>query len=358
MARAKGFESLIAWKKGTTWGTAVAAGALDGIYAKSVPFPDGGTELIENMQISGSPTQKPPTLGDRRFTGSILADLVYEGLETLIAQVMGTAGAPSTVDTTAKLHVFKIKQELDGIFGTLAYEAVKDTTIFEAPSFKLTGFTLRGKANGNIEIEFRGIAYDFTPSSAVNTTTTIDTVTVPTNSQYLSTFGHLAFWMNAQTGAALDSTMAYFISEFEVTVDRAIEAVVTTRFGNKVDEPHQNGFAKVGLRVTFAHLQDGTGGNLSLIADQLAGTEKKAQIRLTSTVLAGAATQMFQHILWFPRIVALPSEKPKLTGPNVLSWSQSFQCYHVTTIPTGFTAGYTDALTYEVYSQRAADALA
>lgn len=358
MARAKGFQTLIAFKKGTTWGTAVAGGALDGIWVKAPNFPDGGTELIENMQLTGVSTQKPPTLGDRRATGNPVADLVYEGLDTLIAQVMGTAGAPTTVDTTARQHVFKIKDDLDGIFGTYAYEALKDTKIFEAPSFKLTGFTIRGKANQNIEIEFRGIASDFTDASAVNTTTTIDTVTVPANSQYLATFGQLAFQMNAQTGAALDSSAAYYISEFELSVDRVMEAVVTTRFGNKVDEPHQNGFTTVNLRVTFAHYQDGTGGNSALIADQMAGTEKKAKLILTSTVLAGASTQMFQYVFWLPRIVALPAEKPKMTGPGIVSWSQSFRCYHVGTIPTGFTAGYTQALVVDCFNQRTTDALA
>lgn len=359
MARAKGIEALCGWKKGTTWGTAVAAGAADGFWAKSVPFPDGGTELIENMQISGAEaTQKPPTLGDKRYTGSLVADLPYEGLDPLEAQVYGTAGAPSTVDTSARAHVYKIKQHTEGIFGTLAYEAVKDTTIFEATSMKWTGITYRGKANQNVEVELRGIAHDFSVASSTNTTTTIDTVTVPANSQYLAPFNHLTFWMNAQTGAALDSTMAYYITEFELSIDRALEGIVTTRFGNRVDEPHLAGFTKVTLRVTFGHFQDGTGGNLSLVADQLAGTEKKARLNLTSTVLAGAATSYYARTFWLPRIIARPADKPKLVGPGNWSWSQTFDCYHVGTIPTGFTAAYVTAVNQDVVNQRATDALA
>lgn len=362
MARAKGQQALVAWKKGTTWDTAVAGGALDGIYVKSISFPEGGTELIENMQISGAEaTQRPPTLGDKRYSGIIVADLPYEGLDTLIAQVFGTAGAPATVDTTAKQHVYKMKQDLDGIFGTLAYEILKDTTIYEAPSMKLHGLTLRGKANQNVEVELRGIASNFTDSSAVNTTTTIDTVTVPANSQYLAPFSHITFQMNAQTGGALGAypTDGYYIAEFELSIDRTMEGLVTTRYGNKIDEPHQNGFAKVTLRLTFAHLQnDSPGGNLALVADQIAGTEKKAKLLLTSTVLAGAVTQKFQHVYWLPRIVALPDGKPKLIGPGNIGWSQSFNCYHVTTVPTGFTAGYVNAVVADVFNQRATDALA
>jgi len=357
MARGKGFAGLVGWKKGATWGTAVVPVALDGIWVKSLNWPEGGLELVENLAITGNVSRRPSNLGNHIVSGSIAADLPYEGLDTLIAQVLGTAGAPTTVDTTAKQHLWKTKDDLDGIFGTLAWEIVKDTEVYEVTSVKLTGLTIRGSAGQNIEIELRGVGHQFKDDSAANTTTTIDVVTVPANSTQVAHFKHALFWMNAQTGAALDSTMAYYIDEFELTLDRALAGVVTSRFTDKIDEPHATGFTTGTLRVKFAHLQDGTGGNLSLIADQLAGTAKKAKLNLTSPNLAGAATQKYQFDFWMPYLLARPASKPQLSGPGIISWQQEFDLHHVTAVPTGFTAGYTGLLTVDTYNQRAADAL-
>ena len=93
MARGKGFQSIAAFKKGSTWGTAVAAGSLDGIYATEISFPDGGLGLIENNLLTGQATQAPPTLGDQKVSGSIKTALPYEGWGPIIAQVLGGQSA-------------------------------------------------------------------------------------------------------------------------------------------------------------------------------------------------------------------------------------------------------------------------
>ena len=64
MARAKGFQGIVGRKKAATWGTAVAAGAGDGIEVTSCMI-DGSTELIEDMQITGSVTQREAQAGNR-----------------------------------------------------------------------------------------------------------------------------------------------------------------------------------------------------------------------------------------------------------------------------------------------------
>src|SRR5262245_14925577 len=119
MATSKGFLTLAAAKKATTWGTPVAAGANDGIELKSESM-SANVALIEDMQITGKASQRNGDAGNRIFSGDLATDARYEGLEVLLALLFGTAGAPSTVDTTAKLHKLKVNDTMEGLFATLA----------------------------------------------------------------------------------------------------------------------------------------------------------------------------------------------------------------------------------------------
>lgn len=361
MARAKGFQGIVGVKKGTTWGTAVAAGATDGVYVRSLETP--GNLVIEPIRgISGAVTAQTPVAGNKVVNVTLAADLRYEGLEPLLAFVLGTAGAPSTVDTTGKQHVLKINNQIDGIFATLAYEIIKDTLIVEVTSVKWTGFTLRGRQGRPIEIEFRGIGHDYKyGTSSTNTTTTIDSVTLSSNLEW-ALFKHAVINQNAQNGADFSGTDLVYATGFEVTVERAMEGRVSTELGDKVSEPIETDFMKVTGSLEFPDVNTGTGGSSALASAQLtyantAATAKKMKIVLTGQTLAGSVSQYFQHVLWFPYVV-LGEGKPGIPGPEGQTWSQPFESFAVGSIPTGFTAGYTTAITYEVFSKRSTDALA
>lgn len=361
MARAKGFQGIVGVKKGTTWGTAVAAGALDGVYVRSLDTP--GNLAIEPIRgISGAVTALSPVPGNKNVSVTLAADLRYEGLETLLALVLGTAGVPATVDTSGRQHVLKINNQADGLFAALAYELIKDTTVVEIPSVKWTGFTIRARQGRPVEIEFRGIGDDYKyGTSAVNTTTTIDSVTLPSNLEW-ALFKHAVINWNAQNGADFSGTDLLYCTGFEINVDRAMEGRVSTERGNLISEPIETDFMKVTGSLEFPDVNTGTGGSSGVAADQLAylataATAKKMKIKLTGATLAGAATQYFQHVLWFPYVV-IGEGKPGIPGPEGQTWSVPFESFAVAAVPTGFTAGYTTAITYEVFSKRTTDALA
>lgn len=355
MARGKGFQTIVGLKKGSTWGTAVAAGAGDGIYALSVDTP-GNLELVPDLSLTGSVTMKPSLSGNKTVDVTLKTLLTYEGLEVLIALAMGTAGAPSTVDVSARKHALKPAASLDGIFGTLAYEIIKDTTIIEIASVKWMSFTLTGKPGAPCELEAKGIGYNYEPASATNTTTSIDSITLTSNRE-VAMFAQGVWSMNAQGGAALAGSDAFYVQDWSVTFERSLDRLVTTQFGDKTDEPIQNGFAKVSGSWTFPVLQTGTGGNSGFMADQLANTAKKASLVLTAAALAGSTTQKFSHSLYFPYL-QLGQGKPTIGGPGKVDFVQPWEAHHVAAIPTGFPTGYTDALTYEIVSQRTTDPLA
>ena len=352
MARSKPFQGIVGRKKGSTWGTATVPAAADGLEVISL-VPSGGSDLIEDMQLTGRVTQREADAGLRNITVTMRTGLRYEGNERDIAYVLGTAGTPSTVDTSGKLHAFKIKDSLDGIFETLAYESIKDTKVEELSSVKWNKLKLSGKAGERVELECSGICHDWSDSSASNTTTSIDSITITAAREFVQ-FAQGLLWINAQSGAGLATGDRVDISGFEVNFERGMDARFSTGGGLKCDEPIENGFLKVSGSFEFPALQDGTGGNAAFLAEQMSGTRKKATLTFTSPTLAGAATAYYFHKLWFPNL-QFGQAKVGLPGPGGPTWSIPFQAWHVTAVPTGFTAGYLDALTWENQSKLGTD---
>lgn len=361
MAIGKGFQGIVGVKRNNNaWGgAALACGATDGVEVLSVPL-QANRQLIPDMQITGRVTQRQSDVGNKVIQGDVLSSaLRYEGLERLIAGVMGTAGVPSTVDTTGKKHVFKIADSLSP-FWTVAYEIIKDTLIYEFNTVILTGLSLKWSQGGRVEITFRGIGHDFSDGSAINTTTTIDTITLPANREYAD-FRSIVVRLNDQSGAGLGASDVRHISGGEINIDRNLQLDFTTEFGDKTSlpQPASGGdpFLKVTGNLTFSRLDNASpGGSSGLPAKQLAGTTQKVDINITADSLAGAATQKFAHVLYLP-CLQFGDGKPSLQA-GALGWTVPFTGYHVTTIPTGFPAGYLDAVTWENYSQIATDALA
>lgn len=355
MARAKGYQGIVGLKKATTWGTPVVPASTDGIEVESLDV-NAGADLIPDNQITGSVTMKPSSLGVHKVDVTIKTALRYEGLETLIALFMGTAGAPSTVDTSGKQHVIKVASDHDGIFATLAYEYLKDTKVAEIAGLKINKLKISGKQGERIMLEASGIGDTWSDASASNTTTTIDSITLSSNREY-ATYSQVAFKMNDQSGGSLAATPIY-IQGFSLELERPYDQNVTTERGNKTSEPLPSGFATGKLVLDFAVAQDGTGGNVLFLADQIAGTAKKAKIEITSPTLVGAATQYFQYLIWMPYVQFLPAVKPGPTQPGSISWSQEAELHHVGTVPTGWTSGYLDMVTIDIFSARSTDALA
>lgn len=356
MARAKGYQGIVGLKKATTWGTEVVPASTDGIEVESLEV-NGGAELIPDNQITGVITTKPSSLGNHKVDVTIKTALRYEGLEPLVALVLGaTAGAGSTVDTSAKQHVIKPKNDRDGIFATLAYEYLKDTKVAAIPGLKFTNIKISGKQGERIMLEATGIGDTWTDASASNTTTTIDSITLPSAREY-ATFSQVVFKMNDQSGGSLASAPIY-IQGFNLEIDFPTDANVTTERGNKTSEPLPSGFATGKLTLDFAVAQDGTGGNVVFLADQIAGTAKKAKFEITSPTLAGAASQYFQWLIWLPYVQFSPVAKPGPSQPGAISWSQEANLHHASAAPTGFTSGYLEMVVIDIFSTRAADALA
>lgn len=358
--KGKGFQGIVGLKRNpNAWGgAAVAAGADDGLEVTNLGVV-ANREIIPDRSITGRVTTREGDKGNLMVNGPITLPLRYQGCGRLIAGLLGLAGVPSVVDTSGQKHVFKIKDATDGIYWSLAWEILKDATVYEVDFYKIRRLTLRATIPGRVEIEVDGIGFGFTDASAVNTTTTIDTVTQSAEKE-IAQARQLVVRMNDQSGAGLAAGDAKFISAFELTLERPLETDFTTEFGDRTGEPMppdgEGALWTPSGSMTFSNLDNGSGQNSPLVLKQLNRTVQKMDVALTGDGLAGAATEKFAHKLYLPMLV-MGDGKPTLRQGR-LGWTLPFTAHHASTIPTGFPAGYVDAVTWENVNKDANDPLA
>lgn len=157
---AKGYESIVGWKQNTaTWGSGLAAlvGSGDGLELISESL-TADSQLIENESVSGQATQLPGAAGNIFHNGDIVVPGYYQGCETLIAQVMGTAAAPAQQGgTAAYLHVYTLAENHEGKEGTLVLD--HSFVVREYPHVKLSRWEGNCENGKRLDMTFGGVPF-------------------------------------------------------------------------------------------------------------------------------------------------------------------------------------------------------
>lgn len=286
---AQGREIVAAIKKASTWGTAVAAGAGDGILIRSEGLGVGAPE-DQPSDEAGIAFQELSEQGNVDVAGPLSAFLRYEGLDVLLALAMGVAGAPAQQGTTAAYtNTYALKDKLEGLFATFAVK--KTVSVWEWPGLKLSGFTIRGEAGRPLEIEFQAIAdkLNRNTSGGTNNTTTIANVTYPDKLNRVH-MNQLVARINDQGGAALASPGDDIqIASFALAYSRPMSS---DHVGGQPEalEPYEGeGLPVVTLDLAFPQYTDDT-----YLDDLGAETLKKIDLTFTGATIEGAEKYKFQ----------------------------------------------------------------
>lgn len=356
MGIVKGFTSVAGWKKSTTWGTAVAVGAAEGIrFTKLDPGAD--LQFLPSDELSGSRSRLAGDRGNILHDPNLETEMHYEGLERILAQAMGTAGAPSQVGgDDAYTHTFKMKNELDGIHGTLVAYLQSKPAIIEYDNVKVNGFNFSvGAGNQKASMSFPMIARKrvINEGSGTNTNTTAGSITYVSNRDFVN-FAAMAVRINTTSGGTLGTSDLVYPSELSITLNNNLPSDdVTAAHAPYVDEPIGGGWGEVSVSMTLTKgYQD-----LTLLSEMISETavEKKMDVIFTGPVADGAAN--FSLSFFLPSL-QFQGDLPGIDGPDRQSETFNFAGNRVATSPTGFTSGYTDAVTIDLVNQRATDALA
>lgn len=324
-------DHLMGLAKGTTWGTAVACGAGDGISYKSESISQKTDEHLD--EGNGIPFNSEAFLGNIVCNGGIDAIYRFQSFETAMALLMGTAGIPSKYDPAlaAYIHWLAMKSTIEGLFCTLAVPKKSDK-VMEIPSYKIHTMKISGRYNDLIGISFTGIGNKIEMESAVNTTTTFADVTLSGSSAYNRAAWNSAkgtILMNAKAGAALTGTDRIYPSEFDFTISRPMQTDFLDNVATTTAEPLENGRPDVTLTLKFPRYNDAVH---ALWADTTAYTAKKMLITFLGNL---ADTGVNYNISIYTPNVYLKNPAHPISGGGSIPFSVELRCLGTDVANTG-----------------------
>lgn len=343
-----GREIIAAFQKGATWGTEAEAGANDGILLTSESI----IKTVENLkdESAGLAFVGETDEGKPAVTGSLNAFARYEGLDVLIASVMGTAGAPTIISVghTGYTNTYALADGIEGIFGSFAIKN-KSNIVFAVPSMKVHGFTLSGEMNAPCNMVFNCIGNNQTDSSTVNTTSTMGNVTYPTKKNRVIFDQNGYFRINDKSSGALSSSDGVAISSFEFAFDRPVEGdyVAGSQY---ITEPSATGHPVCTLTINFPRYNDAA---KAFWDDWDSWTEKKGELYLQGPAISGTDYHYWKFQMPHLRVV---NPSASMSGAGKIPASLSFDVLYTASAPTGITA--TNPFQLLIQNTRSTDPLA
>lgn len=352
----KGFNSIFAFHKNANlWATATAQAVGTGhrIYAMSESLTPNA-QLIESQSLTGSPFPAKGDKGDELHAGVVPVEWDYETVHRLLAFAMGTAGAPTEVESdVAYKHQLRFADSLEGIFSTWVV-AHSGLFVREYPHVKHNGFTLNVEHNQRVTGDFGLIPrnLNFNTSSGTNELTTIPDFTLPSNadSRYLI-FNDLLVQINASGGAGLASPTddLAFISSVSLDAPGAmLEDDVTTSNAPYVDEPLRNGDVVLTGALNSTKLLDTT-----LLAEMLDKSTFKMKWTFTGDVVAGGSTN--RELSLFFSNVQFDTADINVPGKELAPKNLTFRASKPTAAHTGFD--FADAMYIDMINGDSKDPL-
>lgn len=355
MADGRGAKSLAAIVAGSTWGTAVQAGAGDGFIPRSESI-TGGKEVIPDRSLQGKVWGTVPFIGTEMHRGTIPMDLRYgANVAKFLAYIMGTAGSPTEVEAALEYtHALAIADRLAKFF-TLAIRK-GDIGVWEYASAMVTRLTIEitGRGPATMEAELL-ISSCLDDDSGTNDTTSIASVTIPAPLRPVF-IGDARFRLNGQAAGALGAGDVLKPSLLRITIDRKLseDFLADATLGNVLSQPVETEDPEVMLEMRFPEYLAAT--YRSLVDD---GTEKKADLLLTSSAapLTGAASGLYhEYDFDFPRLIGVERPDNAASGPGRIEDGIVFKAIEPSAAPTGMTTTKPFACT--VRNQISSDLLA
>lgn len=340
---ATGTEITAAVKKAAAWGTAVAVGASDGILlTRDAITKRRGVEVDES---AGQAFAREADRGNIVVGGDLTAWARYDGLATLLALAMGTAGAPTQQEATAAYkHILQLATNTDGKFAT--YVRDLDTQIQECPSLKVLGFDLAGEAGQPCTLTFPTAADDLLLPAVTNTS--VASVTYRDRGNRIL-FSQAVFRCNAQGGAALGSGDVIKPASFRLACRLPLTGDYLAGNADKIAEPVRDGprLPEITLTLQFPQFSSAS-WNTAFQAD----ARQKLDIIFTGGLIEGA--YHYSLVIPCPHVVVEESTQ-EIPGAGKIPNPVTLRLLEAAAAPTGMT--YTAPITLELINRQTTNPL-
>ena len=336
MSGVTGREMKVAWARATTWGS--AASVTRGILLMSSDGIDDKPKLVDddafNQQFRGE-----AEVGDRDPVSTELkATMRFEGIDSWLAQAMGSVAAPTVVSSIAASslvaysHVITLSDELTH-FSTLAFDFTQ--YIAEVPTFRLRGFTISVGSEGRLDISFPIVGSRVVYDSTINTNSTVGGATA-------ATIGNRAMRknarirLNAQGASALGGgDVLSLVKDFQLSYSRPLAQDDHVVGDDVIAEPDDDGFAEMEFQLNFARMNTISANSMAIAFG--AGSTFKGDLLLNGPYINSTTRRSLT--LEMPALQAYDFKAP-VTGHNQVRPSVTLRMKRAASAPSGmaFTA--------------------
>jgi len=319
-----------ALKQASTWGTAVAVGAGDGLLVSSDGNPSlkqtySSTDAIgQVMALDGDLGLYEPIDFAPEFGGKCGLQYAPGAVGSAIAALFGSEAVAQQGASAAYKHTLTWADTMTDFF-TFATERPGD--IWEVPSavcYKLSLKLGDGKVQGSIGLRGNLLKND----STTNTATQLDAVTPEATANFVK-FQHGVVRMNAQSGDALDSGDIIEVSDFSLEFERAVDAQHILG-GSYIAQPKEASFS-IKVKLTLPYATSTNVAYLDLFKDM---TAQKMDIVFTGGVADTGYNYSFSF--FFPRLKLVAPPDVKLE--DIIKNGLEFVAEEAASAPTGMNS--------------------
>ncbi len=352
-------DTIVSFKKLTTWGTAVAV--TGGLRLQNASFnPTGQFEEFFSRDTGIGKKRTVQMRGAGSFGLDITCDLTFgQPYLAFVAALFGTESSP-TETTVSQSDYSRTLDIADATYGAsliawslcFTTEDSAGARHVEIPSVKVTNVRVVIPNNGVGSITFQCVIDRMVITGWTSSYANVTGVAATSNYE-LAVFNgaNSYFRMNAQSGSGLSGTDNKQVEELEFNFSRPVEPQWVSRGSNSpyIIEPKELGQLQATLRVRFGEINETSQNILDMWLNK---TAQKAEIFYDGLQIGSGVNT--SHKWQFPSLVA------KTPFPGGYGWGSNaqlmkpeitFECMKASAAPTGMT-GVTDLVRLTTIDRR------
>lgn len=336
MAAITGAQTSSALKIATTWGTAVSVGAGNKFAGEVTPS-FGVEELTARTIGSGAYWASTATRGRYIPTIQLVADLGYRNnCDVLIAQMMGTAGAPTetTGGQADYLHTITLNTTLNAKYITFVTET-SSTTVYEFPTAAVQNINIKSQSvPGYVDFTANLLANNILITGPTNNNAAVQAATFTEGTPELAAADYIdTYRMNAQSAGALAGGDQVNITDFDLTINRPQETIGEIKAAAGLSAPTATSYLDGTFTVTIKDHADHTYETL-----WSAETAEKAKLSIEGTQIGSGVNKRFSVVM--PRMLLVQEPAYAITSEGSNGTTLTFRLLKASANPTGMSSTY------------------
>ena len=337
MAGILGSNANAIYKIASTWGTAVSGGAGNKIKGEFTPAPNVSMLKLRQMG-SGVPMTQTLTRGSFKPAGKLVMDAGYRNcMDNIIAQFMGTAGAP--VEQTGAQgdykHTITLNASPNAKYGTFAYED-SSATVVEFPTTATQGISLSldeapGILQFSADLLANNILYS-TTNATTNTNGSLASATA-TDVEPIAYADVDTFRINLASGGALSGSDQLNICGFKLDLSRPQMLKGEIRGAAGLSAPIITDVFQGTMSVTLIQNVDHTYNTYWFNETAL-----KCALNIQGTQIGSGVNKAIS--CYIPRMILSEPPVYNPVSPGINQVVLNFGIFGATANPTGMTSFY------------------